>query len=184
MSLMKTLLLAAAFSGALSERVLPDQAGRKHALSAHAGKKALVLISHAQDCPIAEKSVPEVRRLGRAYAKKGVVFLYVDASPLDTAEELRKHASDFGIELPILLDADQSLSRELGMTRTAEAVVVDPRTWKTLYQGAVDDRLTYGGARAAARNRYLAEALDEVLAGKPVRRPRSEVLGCLISYGR
>ena len=55
--------------------------------------------------------------------------------------------------------------------------VVDPRNWKLVYRGPVDDRLAYGAQRPAAAKHYLADALDAVLAGKAGRSPGSRGAG-------
>jgi mono/diheme cytochrome c family protein len=50
-----------------------------------------------------------------------------------------------------------------------------------MYRGPVDDRLAYGAQRPAATKSYLADALDAVLAGKPVALAQVDAVGCLVN---
>ena len=54
------------------------------------------------------------------------------------------------------------------MVRTSEIFVIDPRGWKLVYRGPLDDRLSYEKQRPATKH-YLTDALDDVLAGRAVK---------------
>ena len=54
-------------------------------------------------------------------------------------------------------------------------------TRKIVYQGALDDQSHYESQKPEASKRYLAEALDAVLARRPVAVPVADSLGCLIT---
>ena len=60
--------------------------------------------------------------------------------------------------------------------RTSEAFVVD-ETGAVRYQGRIDDQFGVGYKRAKPTRRDLAVAIDDVLAGKPVSQPVTEVSG-------
>jgi hypothetical protein len=42
--------------------------------------------------------------------------------------------------------------------------------------------LTYEAQKPAATEHYLRDALDALLAGRPIEVPRREALGCLINF--
>jgi len=67
------------------------------------------------------------------------------------------------------------------VVRTSEVFVIDPKGWQLEYRGPMDDRLSYERQRPA-KNRYLTDALDAVLAGKPVQTPHADGAGCLINF--
>ena len=50
------------------------------------------------------------------------------------------------------------------------------------YAGRVDDQFAPGVARAAATTHELTAALDDLLAGRSVAMPRTEPVGCLITF--
>src|SRR5205823_3198713 len=64
--------------------------------------------------------------------------------------------------------------------RVPEAFVLDG-SLTVRYRGRIDDQLGKGVRRAKADHNDLAEALDDVLAGRAVARSVTEVVGCPIS---
>jgi hypothetical protein len=104
----------------------------------------------------------------------------VHADPSVVAEKARTHAREFGYECPVLLDPEQSLAGHAGATLTPEAAVLD-REGRLAYLGRIDDLFAgYGKRRRAPTTRDLRAALDAVLAGQAVERPRVPGIGCEI----
>src|SRR5581483_764026 len=66
-----------------------------------------------------------------------------------------------------------------GAKRTPEVFLLDAGR-AIRYHGRIDDQYGVGFRREAPTRRDLREALDELLAGKPVSTPRTEVAGCVI----
>jgi hypothetical protein len=91
-------------------------------------------------------------------------------------------AKDWSINFPILLDTTQAVGKELGVERTAEVIVINPKTWQVLYHGPIDDRVTYERQKAKADHTYAADALDAALAGKTVPVVDRQTQGCLINF--
>ena len=161
---------------------LLDHAGRSWQLEREAADAtAVVVFSYAIDCPIARKSIAALHELRAAYAGRGVVFWLLDARD-DRRDALVREAAEFAIDAPILLDEAGLVTRALGIKRTATAVVLQPGVeWRIAYRGAMDDRLGYGAEKAAPEHRWLADALDAVLAGRPVGEPRTTEKGCVVA---
>lgn len=144
--------------------------------------KAIVLFVQGNGCPLVRKRVPELKRLRDDYAARGVVFWMLNANPQDTREEVAKEAAEFAIDLPILLDPTQLVAASLQINRTAETIVIEPRSSRIRYRGAIDDRLGYESQKPAAQHQHLRDALEAVLAGKPVPHPVTSAPGCAITY--
>ncbi|HKQ38122.1 MAG TPA: redoxin domain-containing protein [Verrucomicrobiae bacterium] len=144
--------------------------------------KAIVLFVQGNGCPLVRKRVPELNRLRETYAPKGVLFWMINANPHDSRAEVVKEATEFGIDMPILLDETQLVAAGLKIKRTAEAIVIEPNTWKVLYRGAIDDRLGYETEKPKAEHEYLKEALDALLAGKAINTEVTTAPGCVVSY--
>jgi thiol-disulfide isomerase/thioredoxin len=144
------------------------------------GAKAHVLFFVTTDCPIANAYAPEINALVKDYAEQPVRFYAVQVDPDLKPEAARKHAREFSLRLPVVLDSEHKLVSATGATRTPEAVVLVPGG-KVAYRGRIDDRFPgLGKKRQAPTQRDLRDALSAVLAGKAVPVPRTEAVGCSI----
>src|SRR3954470_19848288 len=142
-------------------------------------KKAYVLAFVQSGCPLAEKYLPVLDRLDRDYRESGVQVAAVNSGPTDTVAVMAAQAVEFGVAFPFLKDADCKVADALGVTRTPEVVVLDAR--RTIrYRGRIDDQYRPGGQRAEPSRRDLVEALDAVLAGRPVAVETTPVDGRLL----
>ncbi|MBY0232753.1 MAG: redoxin domain-containing protein [Gemmataceae bacterium] len=151
---------------------LRDIEGRAHAL----GAKATVLLFVMADCPISNSYAPEMERIRKDYAGKGVAFFIVHADPDTTAAQARKHARDYALGCPVLLDPRHVLAKRAGATKAPEAAVLAP---ETVYRGRIDDAyLDFGKRREKPTRRDLRLALDAVLAGKKPDKAVAPVIGC------
>ena len=143
--------------------------------------KALVLIFIAHDCPIANKMAPEIKRICGDFGKRGVRICLVHAQADLTAEAARKHAAEFGYDCPVLLDPKHELVKHAGATVTPEAAVFSA-DGKLQYRGRINDLyVDLGKPRFAPSQHDLREALEALLAGKEIKNPRTQAVGCLIS---
>jgi len=161
---------------------LQDQLGKSHELFQHTQDRAIVLIFTSTGCPIAQKSSPKIKALRDEFRSKGVIFWLVNSNPDDDAKIIADEARDFQIDLPILLDHEQSVARAFNATRTAEVICIQPKTWKIFYRGAIDDQLGYGTERTQPTQKYLENALNNFLAGKKINPARTDFKGCRIQF--
>lgn len=166
----------------VTDFTLLDHAGVNHFLYRYSDAKAVVLIGHGTDCPIVQKYSTTLRELNEKYAARGAVFLMINPNLADTRQRIIQDAEEFQYKIPILLDPSQIVTRELGMTRTSEVVIVEPKTWKIVYRGAIDDRLDYGADKLSSRHDYLREALDEMLEGNPGPYKTVPAKGCAFTF--
>jgi hypothetical protein len=143
---------------------------------------AAVLFFITNDCPIANSYAPEIQRICREYAGRGVSCTLVYSDLTLDATAIGKHRADFGYPDSIrsLLDRGHKLAEATGATITPEAVIVDHNS-KVLYRGRIDNFwAALGKQRRQATEHDLRQALDEVLAGKPVTHPQTAAIGCYI----
>jgi hypothetical protein len=141
-----------------------------------------VLFFITNDCPIANSYAPEIQRICGDYAGKGVscTLVYSDLS-LDSAA-IRQHHDEYRYpeSIPAVKDTGHRLADSTGATITPEAVLVD-RKGKVLYRGRIDNFYAgLGKPRRQVTEHDLRDALDEVLAGKPVTHPQTQAVGCYI----
>ena len=160
---------------------LLDQTGVSHELHYLKDAKAIVLMVHGVGCPIVRQSLPELAAVRKQFAPQGGEFLLLNSNPQDDRAALVREAEEFAIDLPILHDETQLVGEALGVTRTADVFVIDPRNWKLVYRGPIDDRLSLGAQKPAAQHHRLADALTAVVAGKAVEITQAEAAGCLVN---
>jgi peroxiredoxin len=161
---------------------LTDQNLHSHELRQLGDASAIVLITQQNSCPVSRNTATAVKALQDEYSAKGVEIFMLNSTPSDKREEIVTEAKDYGYNLPILMDTNQLVGEQLGVTRTAEAIVIDPKTWKIVYRGPIDDRVTYERQKAAADHTWAKDALDATLAGKPIAVAHVEPVGCLIDF--
>jgi hypothetical protein len=144
--------------------------------------KAVVIIFIGHDCPISNAYAPEIIRLCKEYLPKKVVFCLVYADPDLPLDEARKHAREYGFICPVIYDPQLRLARGLGAKVQPEAAVVSP-AGELLYLGRIDDLyFDFSRKRPEATRHDLRNALEAVLAGKPVPVARTRAIGCYIPY--
>jgi hypothetical protein len=156
-----------------------DTDGRQLDLLAH-DTLAAVLFFVTNDCPITNSYVPEINRIIADYQPRKVAFYAVYTDPALSIPAIRKHAREFGLRIPLIPDPRHQLVHKVGATVTPEAAVLE-RGGKLVYLGRIDDMyVDLGKRRPAPTQRYLRQALDAVLSGKPVAIPRVAPVGCFI----
>ena len=138
-----------------------------------------VYIFLAVQCPISNRAIPDLNALSEKYAGK-VQFVAVNAERDVSADQVAAHDREFKLAFKTLLDPKQELARKLKAETTPTAVLLSS-TGEVLYRGRIDDRvIDFGKQRSTARREDLREAIDEVLAGKPVAVRETPSVGCSI----
>ncbi|MFT5732818.1 MAG: hypothetical protein ACJAQ3_000363 [Planctomycetota bacterium] len=139
-----------------------------------------VLIFSASDCPVANGYAPEIRAIHSDYVDRGVRFYLVNVEASTSVEALSEHAAEYELPGPILMDRDHALAALVGAEVTPEAVLVRPGG-AIAYCGRINDQHPeLGVRRPVATTHELRDALESVLAGRPVAVPRAAAVGCFI----
>lgn len=168
--------------------VLPGVDGKTHKLSDYAGSPVLAIVFTCNHCPTAQLYEGRIKRLAADYRDKGVALvaiqpndpnaLRVDEMEMsdmsDTLEEMKIRAEFRHFNYPYLYDGTtQSVAEAYGPTATPHIFIFD-RERKLRYEGRVDDNQRELLVKSSdARN-----ALDALLAGKPVPVAHTGVFGC------
>ena len=140
---------------------LPDTDGARHALAWH----------------------DRLLAVARDYADRGVRVLAICSNdsgryPRDSYEAMQERVRAEGPwPMPYLRDEDQEVARAYGALTTPDVFVIAP-DGTVAYRGAPDADSGDPSLDAA----WLREALDDVLAGRPVRRAQTKPVGCSIKW--
>ena len=154
--------------------------GRLRSLSDFKDKSVVVLVFTGNGCPAAKASEDRLISLQRAYGAEGVQLVAINSnnpylSPPDTHAEMVKHAAAKGWNFPYLKDEDGRAARAFGAISTPHVFVLD-RQRRVRYRGRIDD--SRDPSRVMVRD--LQNALDDLLAERPVRVPQTIPFGCSI----
>ena len=141
------------------------------------GKTASVLIFYWHDCPICNTYAPEINRISERYTNFNFYIVQVD--PDLTVAAAQRHAKDYDLRPPVLLDSRHALVNIAKSTTAPEAVVFNAHQ-KVLYRGRIDNLFAnLANKRSEATEHDLRDALDAISVGKPAPRQPPPV-GCLI----
>ena len=141
---------------------------------------ATVLVFTMQDCPIANSYIPALNNLAGEYGPRGIRLLLVHVDTQLTIEKARAHAEEYQVKSPVVIDRQHDWVDSAGATRSPEVAVFSP-AGDVLYSGRIDDRYAgLGKRRTHVSSHDLRSAIESILAGRPVARPKTEAIGCFI----
>ena len=175
-------LCAAAELKSIGDFSLLDHKGKFHQLSWYGDQKAIVIFIQGNGCPIVRNGAPALKAIRDEFADQGVTFFMLNPQIQDSRESIAKEAEEFGYDLPILVDEAQLVAESLGVDRTSESFVIDPKTMTVVFRGPIDDRLGYETQKPAAKHHYLKDALTAMLAGQAVAENTAAAPGCIINF--
>jgi hypothetical protein len=135
----------------------------------------------ASDCPISNAYAPEISRICKAYAAKGIACTLAYEDAKISSDAVTKHMAEYRLlGMGSTWDATRTLADAARVTMTPTAVIADGRG-RIRYQGRIDDLyINIGRTRQQVTSHDVTDALDAILAGKPVAHPQTESLGCYI----
>lgn len=158
---------------AATARTFSGDAIAEAALDSQKTDGVVVWMVSSSTCPYTIKYAPRVAELEKSYAAKGVRFVHVYPNRTESVESKRKFHKDKGFRGAWVEDQDAAIAKLLGAKKTPE-IYLTAADGTIAYRGAIDDS---GGDYVAAEKHYLTDALDAVLAGKPVEVRETEPAG-------
>jgi peroxiredoxin len=156
---------------------------KEYTLDSFKDKKALIIIFSCNHCPYVQAYEERIKAVQKDYRDKGVQVAAINSNddslyPEDSYEGMIKRAEERQFNFPYLRDEDQSSAKAFDATHTPEIFLFDSRR-KLVYHGKIDDNWQFP---EKVRNKYLRNALDELLAGKEISIPETFSIGCTIKW--
>lgn len=146
------------------------------------GTKAIALFFVASDCPISNRSFPEMKRLREEFASRGVRFWFVYPNEGESPDQVRVHQSAYDAGGEAVLDFTSALVKMAGARVTPEVSVLVPdgnARWRPVYTGRIDDRyLRIGQERPQPTEHFAERVLVSVLQGRRVEAATGIPVGC------
>ncbi|MBI4371927.1 MAG: thioredoxin family protein [Elusimicrobia bacterium] len=164
---------------------LPGVDGRAHSLECLRGAKATIVVFSCNHCPYVVMTEDRLIAVCNDYKAQGVGMAVINSNdaakyPEDSFEEMKKRSQEKRFPFPYLRDESQDIARAYGAAYTPHLFVLDAGL-NFAYTGSVDDDNKYSARRPPTRH-YLRDALDDLIAGRPVRLPETRAVGCTIKW--
>ena len=164
-----------------------DLSGKPVKLEDYKGK-TVVLEWHNFGCPFVQKHYKSgnMQALQKKYSGD-VVWLAVNstnksASDYTEPAKLTTQLKDFGAApAKYLMDEPGVMGQAYGAKTTPHMYIIDP-AGKLVYNGAIDDKRSTNPEDVKTSKNYVAAALDELKAGKPVSVASTAPYGCTVKY--
>jgi hypothetical protein len=162
--------------------------GKTYRLADYKGK-FVVLQWYNKDCPFIHKHYDSgnMQSLQDNYGKKGVIWLEIASNAPGregymTAAEAQANRQKSGTKsAATLLDPDQTIAGLYSAKTTPHMFIIDPKGI-LIYAGAIDDHASADPGDIPNSKNYVAAALDEAMAGKPVTTSLTRPYGCSVKY--
>ncbi|HWV28961.1 MAG TPA: redoxin domain-containing protein [Dyadobacter sp.] len=172
---------------------LPGVDGKRYSLKSFAGADILAIVFTCNHCPTAQAYEERIKKLTADYKAKKVAVVaissndpkailldelgYTDMS--DTYDEMKLRAKDMAYNFPYLYDGDdQKIALAYGPVATPHIFIFD-KARKLQYNGRIDDVEKPTGT---PKNLDAKNAIEALLAGKPVPVPTTKTFGCSMKW--
>jgi peroxiredoxin len=158
---------------------LPAVDGQSYALTDFDDARLLVLIFTSQKCPVSKAYEARFAELSADFADRGlrVVALSVATGANEQLDKVRQRFEREPRPYLYLHDPTQAVGRTYGAYVTPQVFILDAQR-KVAYMGAFDDHHD----RREVVKHYVLDAVDALLAGRPILVGESLPKGCEIEY--
>lgn len=148
--------------------------------------KGAIVIFTCNHCPFAIAYQDRINDLNKKYAAKGYPVIAINPNdpniePDDSYANMQKRAKEKNYSFAYLFDETQEIARTYGATRTPHVYVIqkEGKDYIVKYIGAIDDNKD---EPEKVTKRYVEDAVNELLAGKPVSNNFTKAIGCGIKW--
>lgn len=157
-----------------------DTKGKKWQLHDEKNAKANVVVFLNFQCPISNRYVSVLNSFAEKYSNQGVLFAGV-VCDVESAEELDRHSREFVVNFKLYYDPQHLVAKHFLAETTPQCFLMD--SGKMLrYTGAIDDQYQDRTTRLkTVKTPYLANAIEKVLANKPVELQLTQAFGCALT---
>lgn len=159
--------------------------GKMVSLADYKEAKGFIIIFDCNTCPYSKAYNDRILGLSKKYAKDFPLLAINANSPEessgDSFEEMVKYAKKKGYDFPYLVDETQQIAKTYGATNTPHVFVLtkSQSTLKVAYIGTIDDNARNA---SSVTKRYVEDAVDALLASKPVPTTKTKAIGCGIKW--
>ena len=153
-------------------------------LESYADQKGVIVIFTCNHCPFSVAYEDRIIAIDQAYKTKGYPVVAINPNdpisyPDDSFDQMKVRAAEKGFTFPYLMDENQEIYPQYGATKTPHVYVLQKtkKGFEVAYIGAIDNN---SKDEAAVTEKYLNNALDDLLMGKKPRLATTKAIGCSI----
>jgi peroxiredoxin len=177
-----------ALGSAAPDFALPGVDGKIHSLKDYASNPVLAVVFTCNHCPIAQMYEQRIQQLYDDYGRRGVAVVAIqgndpkaitidelDSSDVsDTLEDMKVRVQYKHLRYPYLYAGEsQTVTRAYGPQATPHVFIFDKER-KLRYEGRIDNSYRL----EMVKTQDAREAIDALLANKPVAVSHTGVFGC------
>jgi peroxiredoxin len=159
--------------------------GKMVSMASYPEARGFVIVFTSNHCPFSKAYEDRIISLNTRYATQGYPVIALNpndpaAYEADSFENMKVRAAEKGFNFPYLVD-DQGVGRKFGAVRTPHVFVIRKEDGKNIvkYAGAIDDNAQ---DPSSVTKKYVEDALDNLLANKPVVTTNTKAIGCSIKW--
>ncbi|MCD6038890.1 MAG: resA 1 [Gammaproteobacteria bacterium] len=147
---------------------------------------ATVIMFICNHCPYVKYIQAKLVDVTHVYQKKGIVFIAINSNdvkkyPADSPENMRKEAQAHHYTFPYLYDETQEVAKAYQAACTPDFYIFDHQL-ACVYRGRFDDATP--GNHYPVTGKELINALDQIIANKPIDQHQLPSVGCNIKWAK
>lgn len=156
----------------VSDFTINNYDGTSYSLSQNSNNYTVIMFWSCE-CPNVQPYTSRINALASEYMTKGVSFWAVNSNSTESTEEVKNHKTEKGYPFPVLKDDGNVVADLFGAQKTPEVFVVD-KNMTLVYHGRIDNDRD----ESKVTSSDLKNALDDLLAGRPVAKSTTVSFGC------
>ncbi len=161
---------AATSSLQAAERVgdfsLLDQDGFFHHIGWYDDHKAIAFLVQVNGSDQTEQAAATYAQLQSRFDAQGIEFMMINPLGQERAS-VKQAVADLGVQVPVLIDDAQMISSAMGIDKSGEVFLFNPKSFEVMFRGPVT---------------ALETALNEVVADKPISTAVVAMSGSDVTY--
>jgi peroxiredoxin len=165
---------------------LKDMDGKMVSMAGNPSAKGYIVVFTSNMCPFAQAYENRLIALHKKYSPQGYPVLAINANDPrmnegDSYANLQERSRDKKYPFAYVVDETGQIARAYGATRTPHVFIVKKQNNEYIvhYIGAIDDNSQNA---ADVKQKYVEEAVEELIAGKRVTTAITKAIGCTIKW--
>jgi len=148
--------------------------------------KGFIVIFDCNSCPYSRAYNSRILALDKKFSSKGFPVIAINSnvasgSEGESMEAMAKYSKSHKYTFPYLADDTQKVAKAFGATNTPHVFVLQKTEGNLVvaYIGTIDDSPKN---ESKVKVKYVENAVDALLSGKPVETSKTKAIGCGIKF--